>query len=106
MRSPNIYTYTIAQIIDDRMEESAPAKYNIGNLLTASRSGRLMLQKAMLDVGYDKCRALLTQAAMENTATLATMTAQLSQIAPHASGYYLALLDAYARKAVDHIERW
>ena len=43
---------------------------------------------------------------MENTATLAAMTAQLSQVAPHASIYYTALLDAYARKAVEEIERW
>lgn len=99
-------TSNVTQIIDDEPVEPAPVRYNVGHMLLTSRSGRLMLQDAMLEAGYDKCRALLTQSAMENTATLAAMTAQLSQVAPHASIYYTALLDAYARKAVEEIERW
>lgn len=106
MKIPNNYPDNVAQVIDGRMEEPVPVRYNIGHMLLTSRSGRLMLQDAMLEAGYDKCRALLTQSAMENTATLAAMTAQLSQIAPHANGYYLAFLDAYARKAVEQVERW
>lgn len=106
MRNPNNYTDNLAQVVEEETREPAPVRYNVGHMLLTSRSGRLMLQDAMLEAGYDKCRALLTQSAMENTATLAAMTAQLSQVAPHASVYYTALLDAYARKAIEQVERW
>lgn len=99
-------TSNVTHIIDGESVEPAPVRYNVGHMLLTSRSGRLMLQDAMLEAGYDKCRALLTRSAMENTATLAAMTAQLSQVAPHASVYYTALLDAYARKAIEQVERW
>lgn len=84
---------------------SIPARRSINSFLT-SRAGNIMLQDAMLEVGHDRCRALLAQSALQNTGSLAAMAARLCNIAPHGSEHYRAIVDAYARNAAEQVERW
>lgn len=84
---------------------SIPARRSINSFLT-SRAGSIMLQDAMLEVGHDRCRALLAQSALQNAGALAAMATRLCSIAPHGSEHYHAIVDAYARNAAEQIERW
>lgn len=84
---------------------SIPARRSISSIL-ASRAGSIMLQDAMLEVGHDRCRALLAQSALQNTGSLAAMATRLSSIAPQGSEHYRAIVDAYARNATMQVERW
>lgn len=84
----------------------SPASQRSINAMLASRSGGLMLQNAMMEAGYDRCRALLAQSALENIGALTLLATRMSQIAPQSNRHYAAILEAYTRKTAEQIERW
>lgn len=92
-------------ILEAEIVPSPASKRSINTMLT-SRSGGLMLQNAMMEAGYDRCRALLTQSALENMGALTLMATRMSQIAPQSNRHYAAILEVYARKTTEQIERW
>ena len=81
-----------------------PVKHSIGMLLSP-RSARTMLENAAIEAGHNRCRALLTKAALEETGALAMMAGRLTQMAPEGSEFYHEILRAYAEAAVKQIER-
>lgn len=83
----------------------SPVKNGIGMLLP-QRSAKTMLENAALEAGHNRCRALLTKAALEETGALAMMAGRLAQMAPEGSEFYHEILRAYAEKTVQQIERW
>lgn len=92
-------------ILEGEIVQSPASKRSINAMLT-SHSGGLMLQNAMMEAGYDRCRALLTQSALENMGALTLLATRMSQIAPQSNRHYAAILEAYAKKTAEQIERW
>ena len=105
MRNRNNCNEDPTTILTGDIIEPSPAKRSLGTMLT-SRAGSLMLQDAMLHAANDHCRAMLAQAALEHTGSLAVMTARLGSIAPQGRKYYEEVLKAYAEKAAMSVERW
>lgn len=105
MRNTQTYTEDGYEVYGGELVESIPAKRSLSTMLT-SHAGSLMLQDAMLRAANDHCRAMLAQAALEHTGSLAVMTARLGSIAPRGREYYGDILEAYARKAAESVERW
>lgn len=105
MKHTNTYTEDGYEVYGGELVESIPAKRSLSTMLT-SHAGSLMLQDAMLHAANDHCRAMLAQAALEHTGSLAVMTTRLSSIAPQGRKYYEEVLKAYAEKAAMSVERW
>lgn len=105
MRNPMMYPENSMPILEGEVVQPSTPRHAV-NALLASRSGSLMLQNAMMEAGHDRCRAILTQSALENIGALTFSATQLSQIAPQSSQHYTAILEAYAKQAAAQIERW
>ena len=68
--------------------------------------GSAELENALLTASENRCRALLAQSAINDSASLAMSVDRLSHVAPLGKPYYHKILAAYADNAAKTIERW
>ena len=76
------------------------------NTLLASRQLKLLQEDALIEASKNRCRALLAQSAINDTASLAMTVDRLSLVAPEGKYYYQRILKAYAETTAHNIERW
>ena len=74
--------------------------------LAAPSSLKLLQENALLSASENRCRALLAQSVINDTASLAMSIERLSHIAPLGKPYYQDALATYAKAATKTIERW
>lgn len=74
--------------------------------LIVPRPLKLLQENALIEASENRCRALLAQAAVNDTASIAMSVDRLSHIAPEGKEYYQRLLRAYAESTARRIERW
>ncbi len=74
--------------------------------LAAPSSLKLLQENALLAASENRCRALLAQSVINDTASLAMSIERLSHIAPLGKPYYQDALATYAKAATKTIERW
>ncbi len=71
-----------------------------------SKLSNLLMQDAVAEAHHEQLRALLTKAAMDNVAALATLEAHLREVAPLGEARYKTLLDAHALATALRLARW
>lgn len=102
MKSRNDYateTFT-GDVID-----SISARHGFNTLL-ASRQLKLLREEALVEASENRCRALLAQSAINDTASIAMAVERLSIAVPEGKYYYQRILKAYAEMTAHNIERW
>lgn len=102
-KANNSNTSTSQQIFTGEVINALPVRRTIEPMIS-SRTGNMMVKNAMLQMGIDKCRALVTHSAMQNCAMLATSADYFSSVSPRGNDHYQAMLDAYAQRAIEMIE--
>lgn len=65
-------------------------------------SSSVMFNEAMVD----RKQAMLAKSALEHVGGLSVMAGQLSEVAPQSREIYMEIVNAYAQKAIQRIERW
>ena len=101
MRTPHV-DYATERFTGDVIE-TIPTKRNT---VLAPRSLKLLQENALLTASENRCRALLAQSAISDTASLSMSVDRLSHVAPLGKPYYHKILAAYADNAAKMIERW
>lgn len=101
MRTPHV-DYATERFTGDVIE-TIPTKRNT---VLAPRSLKLLQENALLAASENRCRALLAQSAISDTASLSMSVDRLSHVAPLGKPYYHKILAAYADNAAKMIERW
>lgn len=103
MKSPNVES--VVEIFSGDVVDAIPTRRSLNTLL-APRSLKLLQENALLTASENRCRALLAQSAINDTASLAMSVDRLSHVAPLGKPYYQKILAAYADNAAKMIERW
>lgn len=101
MKCPNVES--IVEALSGDVVDTIPAKRN---MMFAPRSLKLLQENALLTASENRCRAILANSAMNDTASLAISVDRLSKVAPLGRPYYQKILAAYADNAAKTIERW
>ncbi len=101
MRTPHI-DYATERFTGDVID-TIPTRRNTA---LAPRSLKLLQENALLTASQNRCRALLAQSAINDTASLAMSVDRLSHVAPLGRPYYQKILAAYADNAAKTIQRW
>lgn len=101
MKCPNVES--VVEVLTGDVVDTTPTKRS---MVFAPRSLKLLRENALLTASENRCRALLTQSAMNDAASLAMSVDRLSHVAPLGKPYYQKFLAAYADNAAKTIERW
>lgn len=101
MKCPNVES--IVETFTGDVVDTIPAKRSTA---FAPRSLKLLQENALLTASQNRCRALLAQSAINDTASLAMSVERLSHVVPLGKPYYHKILAAYADNAAKTIERW
>ncbi|MCM1343737.1 MAG: hypothetical protein NC305_11030 [Lachnospiraceae bacterium] len=67
-----------------------------------SPSSSVMFNEAMVD----RKQAMLAKSALEHVGGLSVMAGRLSEVTPQSKEIYMEIVNAYAQKAIQRIERW
>lgn len=103
MKCPNIES--VVEAFSGDVIDTIPTKRGINSLL-APRSLKLLQENALIEASENRCRALLAQSAINDTASIAMAVDRLSCVAPEGRPYYQRILRAYAETTAHKIERW
>lgn len=103
MKSPNVES--VVETFSGDVVDVIPTRRSLNTLL-APRSLKLLQENALLAASENRCRALLAQSAINDTASLSMSVDRLSHVAPLGKPYYNKILAAYADNAAKMIERW
>lgn len=101
MKCPNVES--VVEALSGDVVDTIPTKRN---MMFAPRSLKLLQENALLTASENRCRALLAQSAINDSASLAMSVDRLSKVAPLGKPYYHKILAAYADNAAKTIERW
>lgn len=101
MKCPNVES--VVEAFTGDVVDTIPTKRN---MMFAPRSLKLLQENALLTASENRCRALLAQSAINDSASLAMSVDRLSHVAPLGKPYYHKILAAYADNAAKTIERW
>ena len=103
MKYPNIES--VVETFSGDVVDTIPTKRSVNALLTP-RPLRLLQENALLAASENRCRAMLAQSAIKDTASIAMSVDRLASLAPSGKPYYQRILSAYADTATRTIERW
>ena len=103
MKYPNIES--VVETFSGDVVDTIPTKRSVNALLTP-RPLRLLQENALLAASENRCRAMLAQSAINDTASIAMSVDRLASLAPSGKPYYQSFLSAYADTATRTIERW
>lgn len=103
MKYPNVES--VVEAFSGDVVDTIPTRRGINTLL-APRSLKLLQENALLVASKNRCRALLAQSAINDSASLAMSVDRLEKVAPLGKPYYQKILAAYADNAAKTIERW
>ena len=101
MKCPNVES--VVEALSGDVVDTIPTKRN---MMFAPRSLKLLQENALLTASENRCRAILANSAINDTASLAMSVDRLSHVAPLGKPYYHKILAAYADNAAKTIERW
>lgn len=101
MKCPNVES--VVEALSGDAVDTIPTKRN---MMFAPRSLKLLQENALLTASENRCRAILANSAINDTASLAMSVDRLSHIAPLGKPYYQDALATYAKAATKTIERW
>ena len=101
MKCPNVES--VVEALSGDVVDTIPTRR--GTAL-APRSLKLLQENALLTASENRCRALLAQSAINDSASLAMSVDRLSKVAPLGKLYYHKIFAAYADNAAKTIERW
>lgn len=101
MKCPNVES--VVEAFTGDVVDTTPTKRS---MMFAPRSLKLLQENALLTASENRCRALLAQSAINDSASLAMSVDRLSKVAPLGKPYYHKILAAYADNAAKTIERW
>ena len=100
---PNVES--VVEAFSGDVVDTFPTRRGLNSLL-APKSLKLLQESALLTASENRCRALLTQSAINDTATISMSVDRLSHVAPLGKPYYQKILLAYANAVTRTIERW
>lgn len=86
--------------------DSLPTRHGGLNALLAPKPLKLLQENALIEATENRCRALLAQAAVNDTASIAMSVDRLSHITPEGKPYFQRILRAYAETTARKIESW
>lgn len=101
MKCPNVES--VVEAFSGDVVDTIPTRHSTA---LAPRSLRLLQENALLTASENRCRAILANSAINDTASLAMSVDRLSHVAPLGRPYYQKILAAYADNAAKTIERW
>lgn len=103
MKYPNIES--VVEAFSGDVVDPTPERRSL-NTLFAPRPLKLLQENAVLAASENRCRALLAQSAINDTASIAMSVDRLAHVAPAGKFYYQKIMAAYADAATRTIERW
>lgn len=103
MKYPNIES--VVEAFSGDVVDPIPERHSL-NTVFPPRPLKLLQENAVLTVSENRCRAILAQSAINDTASIAMSVNRLSHLAPGSEFYLRKIMAAYADAATRTIERW